>query len=112
MRQFTALVFVLVFAVAGKGQVQHFSLKQISLNSISAANENSSGQYALFFQNGFFDEQDINDLDGCDCVFISPDSNFNSLQYEIKNVATILPRLLLIHVCELLLDLPPPLLSV
>lgn len=112
MRQFAIIVFVLVLALAGKSKVQNISYKQIGCNSILAVNENSVYKNAIIFQDNFFDEQDTNDFDGFDCVFVLPDSNYNSQQYEIKSVAAVLLRLQLIYVGELLLDLPPPLLSV
>jgi hypothetical protein len=112
MKLFTIIVCVLFFALAGRSQVQKNLHQQNSCSSVLAVNENSFRPNTVISQDNFFDEQDSNDFDEFDCVIISPDSNFNSPQFEIKDIVIIIPRLHLIHVGELLLDLPPPLLSV
>jgi hypothetical protein len=101
-----------MIALAGKSQVLNNLQKQISGNSILAVNENSFFNNAVIFQDNFFDEQGTNDFDGFDCLFVLPDSYYYSQKYEIRSLALVLLQLQLIHLNELLLDLPPPLLSV
>jgi len=112
MRQFVTIIFVLIFALAGRSQSQDFSYKQINCNTTFFANRNLSCQNPILFLNDCFDVQDTNDLDGFDSVIILSGTHCNFEYFEIKIAPAILPRLRLLQVGELLLDLPPPLLSV
>jgi len=112
MRKLTIILFVLVFAITGNSQQQSDSHKLFNLNSIFAFNEKSIFQNTFLSQNSLFDEQDTNDLDGIDFDFVFPDILEIFQQYKIKSVVAFFPRLQTVKVNELLLDLPPPVLSV
>ena len=112
MRQFATILFVLIFAIAGSSYSQEYSQKQIDCNPVLIISGNSAGQNQVFFQNDYFDVQDTNDLDGFDPVFVLP-FRHPYIQYsEIENVPNVISQLLLLQFGELLLDLPPPVLSV
>jgi len=112
MKQFTIILFFLSFVLAGSSQSQALSNKQINCNLNFVSNDNSSNQNALFLQDDYFDIQDSNDYGSFDSGFILPDSHNYSQHSEIEIVADVLPPLQLNQVGELLLDLPPPSLSI
>lgn len=112
MKQFASILFILIFAIAGNGYSQENSHKQIDCYSVLIISGNSSGQNQLFFQNDYFDIQDTNDFDGFDTAFVLPVLNPYIQFSEIEYVPNVIPRFLLLQFGELLLDLPPPVLSV
>ena len=112
MRQLAIILFVLFYVLVGKSQSSDLSKNQIIDNSVFLVNGNSSGGNPLLFQNEYFDVQDSNDYGSFDSDFVLPDSQNYFHHSEIEIVAVVLPRLRLIQVSELLLDLPPPSLSI
>jgi hypothetical protein len=111
MRQFATILFVLIFAMAGNSQVNNYTNTSAGYNLLFVSNENPPYQNPLFFENDFFDEQELNDLDCFDCVFIFYANSECFEHFKIKIVADVLPPLQIIQVGELHLDLPPPVLS-
>ncbi len=112
MRKLGFIFFILVLALAGNSQMQKTVHEQINLNSNFAFKEKPTFKNTFLSQNSLFDIQDTNDLDGFDCVLDFQNTQNNVQYFEIKSVPAVIMRLQLIQVSELLLDLPPPLLSV
>ena len=112
MKQFTFIFFVLIFALAGKSQSQDLSGNRMSCNSVFVVSDNTSGENPALFQDQYFDVQDSNDFGSFDADYVLPDSQIYHHHSEIETVFTVLPGLQSILLTELLLDLPPPSLSV
>jgi len=98
--------------LTGSGQSQDLSKNKIFCNSVFVISDNTSGENPIFFQDEYFDVQDSNDYGSFDSDFVLPDSQTYCYHSGIEIVAVELPRLRSIQVIELLLDLPPPSLSV
>ena len=112
MRQLTFIFFVLIFVLAGKSQSQDLSKNQIACNSVFVLSDNTSGENPILFQEQYFDVQDSNDFGSFDTDYVLPDSQIYHHHSEKETVTDVLPGLRSIQVTELLLDLPPPSLSV
>jgi hypothetical protein len=112
MRQFTSIIFVLIFVLAGKSQSQDLSKNQFFCNSVYVVSDNTSGANQILFQDQYFDVQDLNDFNCFDSVFVITDSQIYHHHSIKETVTDVLPGLQSIKVIEFLLDLPPPLLSV
>ncbi|GAB1451254.1 hypothetical protein MASR2M47_13100 [Draconibacterium sp.] len=112
MRQFVIILFVLILVLAGKSHSQNILQKQIGFNSISLINGNLPPQTPITLQDFYYDGQDANDLDGFCSISDLPDSYHIFQHSEIISFAPVLAAKQLIQLSELLLDLPPPSLSV
>ncbi len=111
MKQFATIIFVLLFALAGNSQLQDFSQKNNSCHDISFTNGNPSSQNPFFFEDFCYDGQDTNDIDGFDVVSVLSDSYHIFQHSELRSFFTAGPSQQLMQFSELLLDLPPPMLS-
>ncbi len=112
MKKLATILFVLIFALAGHSQSQEFPQNNIGCNSTSFTIGSPYCQNPIIFEDYYYDGQDTNEIDGFDAVSILPGSHPISYYSEIKGIVTVFPSQLLIQVGELLLDLPPPSLSV
>ena len=111
MKQSAIILFLLIFSLAGnvsqgspKNQIQHDSF--LSMNGLVNVPNTES------FQTNLFDFQDLNDLDGFICVFILPYTPDIYHHDKLNFIVDYLPQKLLMRANELVLDLPPPSLSV
>jgi hypothetical protein len=112
MKQFATIVFVLIFALAGKSQSQDLLCKQISCNSLSIANKISIAQKPVIFQDFYLDGQETNDLDGFNSFSVLPGLYHFFQHFEISSFKAASQPQQIIQIGELLLDLPPPSFSV
>jgi hypothetical protein len=112
MKQFAIILLVLIFALAGKSQNQNFTQEIKKCGSVSFINGNQTCENPIIGEDFCYDGQETNDMDGFDAVCVLPDL-YHLFQFtEIKKFATVFSTKQLIQVGELLLDLPPPSLSV
>jgi hypothetical protein len=97
--------------LAGNSQSQDFSHNKISCNSISFKNGDQTCQNPIVCEDLYFDGQETNDLDGFDAVSVLPGLYHFFQYFEISSFKAATHSQQNIQIGELLLDLPPPLLS-
>ncbi len=111
MKQFATIIFVLIFALAGNSQSQDFSHNIAGCNSVKFTNGSPSSQNPIIFEDFFYDGQDTNDIYGFDAVSVLPGLYHFFQYFEISSFKAATQSQQNIQIGELLLDLPPPLLS-
>lgn len=111
MKQFTTIIFVLIFALAGKSQSQDFSQNIAGCTCVKFTNGSPSSQNPVIFEDFFYDGQDTNDIYGFDAVSVLPGLYHFFQHFEISSFKAATHSQQNIQIGELLLDLPPPLLS-
>jgi hypothetical protein len=112
MRQIFIILFVFIFTLAGKSQEQRISKPHGYGNSAIISDFGSMGHYAVIFEDNLIANQDSNDLDGFDNISVLPDTHVNFNQVEIGRVPETTVKIQSTLFCELLLDLPPPVISI
>ena len=112
MRHIFIILFVLIFTLTGKSREQRISEPQVYGNSGIISDFSSIGHYAVIFEDNLIDNQDSNDFDGFDHVPVLPDTHVNFSQVEIGRVPETIVKIQSTLYCELLLDLPPPVISI
>lgn len=112
MKQFASILLFLLMIVVYHTHANDLSKNSFSLNPVFFTNEISVPPNVTLFQGNLYYEQDSNDLDSFETVFVLNNSTYNFQLYKIENVAVVFQRLQPVLVIELLLDLPPPMLSV
>ncbi|HRX11382.1 MAG TPA: hypothetical protein P5210_07030 [Draconibacterium sp.] len=111
MKQFATIVFVLIFALAGKSQSQDFSHNIAGCTCVKFTNGSPSSQNPIIFEDFFYDGQDTNDIYGFDAVSVLPVLYHFFQHFEISGYEAATQSHQNIQIGELLLDLPPPLLT-
>jgi hypothetical protein len=112
VRQIVTILIVLILVLAEKSHSQDILPKQIGCNSISLINRNLPSQTPISLQDFYYDGQDTNDLDGFGAISDLYDLHHIIQHSEIICFPNVLPAKQLNLLSELLLDLPPPSLSV
>ncbi len=111
MRYLFGILSVLVFVWIGGIQAKNANYAQ-NPDGILITKNIPAGQHAIFLENNLSGTPDSDELDSIESVSILPETFYDFQQFVIKRISddssTLKPNLS----CELLLDLPPPIISV
>lgn len=112
MKRFALIWFLLLMIVVHHTQANDLTQNSFRLNLVCLTNKIPVAPDVTLSQGNLCDVQDLNDLDSFESGFVLLNSAYNFQSYKIENVAAVIERLQPVSVIELLLDLPPPMLSV